>query len=147
MSRRTLSGVERTGSLPEEHFMNSVAGHSAETRPSPFVEEHNHLLRRNSLPSKRNVCYILTLLEFIHPFLPLGGVFDSYFLLSQRNPEIAVDRPQTPPLNRWSQNSRLFTTGLIPTMLDRSAGIQNRRLNLRLRNQPEVRFTYTVMLH
>ncbi|KAM7438087.1 Kinesin-related protein 12 [Porites harrisoni] len=52
MSRRTLSGVERTGSLPEEHFMTSVAGHSAETRPSSFVEEHNHLQRRNSLPTQ-----------------------------------------------------------------------------------------------
>lgn len=72
MSQRTLSGVERTGSLPEEHFMNSVAGHSAETRPSPFVEEHNHLKRRNSLPSKRKFCYIFTSLEFIHPFVPLG---------------------------------------------------------------------------
>lgn len=147
MSRRTLSGVERTGSLPEEHFMTSVAGHSAETRLSSFVEEHNHLQRRNSLPSKRNFCHILTSLEFIHPFFAVVDVFDSCFLLFQRHPENAVDRPQTPPLNRWSQNSRLFTTGLIPTMLDRSAGIQNRRLNLRLRNQPEVRFIYTVMLH
>ena len=99
MSRRTLSGVERTGSLPEEHFMNSVAGHSAETRPSPFVEEHNHLLRRNSLPSKRNFCYILTSFEFVHPFLPLGVfLIRISFCLSaiQRSPSIDLrPRPST----------------------------------------------------
>ena len=99
MSRRTLSGVERTGSLPEEHFMTSVAGHSAETRPSPFVEEHNHLQRRNSLPSKRNFCHILTSLEFIHPFVPLGMFLirvSFCFSAIQRTPSIDLrSRPST----------------------------------------------------
>ena len=64
MSLRTLSGVEslrgveRTGSLPEERFMNALPGHSAGSQPSQVASEPSRLERRNSLPSKREVIFI-----------------------------------------------------------------------------------------
>jgi len=56
MSLRTLSGVEslrgveRTGSLPEERFMNAFPGHSAGSQPAQVASEPSRLERRNSLP-------------------------------------------------------------------------------------------------
>ena len=75
MSIRTLSGVEslrgveRTASLPEEHFLNALPGHSAGARPSLFAPEPNHLERRNSLPSKRNYVLAVCLLHSLLPSL------------------------------------------------------------------------------
>ena len=64
MSLRTLSGVEslrgveRTGSLPEERFINAFPAHSAGSQPSQVASEPSRLERRNSLPSKRDVIFI-----------------------------------------------------------------------------------------
>ena len=56
MTSRTLSGVaslrsgERTGSLPEERFMNVYPSRSGDTQQSLAL----HLERRNSLPCKEH---------------------------------------------------------------------------------------------
>lgn len=69
MSLRTLSGVEslrgveRTNSLPEEQFMGSIPGHNGGARPSQIAAERTHLERRNSLPSKRNSIFLLSVLN------------------------------------------------------------------------------------
>lgn len=94
MSLRTLSGVEslrgveRTSSLPEERFMNTIPGHSAGARPSPFATEphSSHFERRNSVPSKGNSA-VMTFYYHVHFLFQWLTVVNIKLLLNSKSKE------------------------------------------------------------